>query len=115
VVRRSMSGVIAQPSWPVPATIQSAWAEVSEREVEFEILRHDKEALESDVTRCRFAEFFAHWATRTRLAVDMRDGFRHRVGRRRRTVPATNISARVATSDDSHPSSSTSSAEQADV
>src|ERR1700682_4573858 len=40
------------------ATIQSAWAEVSEREVEFEILRHDKEALEIDVTRCRFAEFF---------------------------------------------------------
>jgi hypothetical protein len=58
VVRRSTSGVIAQPSWPVPATIQSAWAEVSEREVEFEILRHDKEALEFDVTRCRFAEFF---------------------------------------------------------
>jgi hypothetical protein len=40
------------------ATIQSAWAEVSEREVEFEILRHDKEALEFDVTRCHFAEFF---------------------------------------------------------
>src|ERR1700682_1546255 len=40
------------------ATIQSAWAEVSEREVEFEILRHDKEGLEIDVTACRFAEFF---------------------------------------------------------
>src|SRR5580704_15434406 len=40
------------------ATIQSAWAEVSGSEVEFEILRHDKEVLEFDVTRCRFAEFF---------------------------------------------------------
>jgi predicted ArsR family transcriptional regulator len=40
------------------ATIQSAWSEVSGREVEVEILRHDKEALELDVTRCRFAEFF---------------------------------------------------------
>jgi hypothetical protein len=40
------------------ATVQSAWNEVSAREVEFEMLRHDKEALEIDVTRCRFAEFF---------------------------------------------------------
>jgi hypothetical protein len=40
------------------ATVQSAWNEVSAREVEFEMLRHDKEALEFDVTRCRFAEFF---------------------------------------------------------
>src|SRR6202165_2786513 len=40
------------------ATIQSVWGEVSGREVEIEILRHDEEALEIDVTRCRFAEFF---------------------------------------------------------
>jgi hypothetical protein len=40
------------------ATVQSAWNKVSEQEVEFEMLRHDKEALEIDVTRCRFAEFF---------------------------------------------------------
>jgi hypothetical protein len=40
------------------ATVQSAWNEISEREAEFEILRHDKEALDIDVTRCRFAEFF---------------------------------------------------------
>jgi len=40
------------------ATIQSVFGEVSGREAEFEILRHDKEALEIDVTRCRFAEFF---------------------------------------------------------
>jgi L-2-amino-thiazoline-4-carboxylic acid hydrolase len=39
------------------ATIQSVWSEVSGREVEVEIRRHDKEALEFDVTRC-FAEFF---------------------------------------------------------
>ena len=40
------------------ATIQSVWGEVSGREVEVEILRHDKEALDIDVTHCRFAEFF---------------------------------------------------------
>jgi hypothetical protein len=40
------------------ATIQSVWGEVSGKEVEVEILRHDKEALDIDVTRCRFAEFF---------------------------------------------------------
>jgi len=40
------------------ATIQSVWGEVSGREVEVEILRHDQQALDMDVTRCRFAEFF---------------------------------------------------------
>jgi hypothetical protein len=40
------------------ATIQSVFGEVSGKEVEFEILRQDKEALDLDVTRCRFAEFF---------------------------------------------------------
>jgi hypothetical protein len=40
------------------AAIQSVFGEVSGREVEVEILRHDNEALELDVTRCRFAEFF---------------------------------------------------------
>jgi L-2-amino-thiazoline-4-carboxylic acid hydrolase len=40
------------------AIVQSAWNEISAREVEFEILRHDNEALDIDVTRCRFAEFF---------------------------------------------------------
>jgi L-2-amino-thiazoline-4-carboxylic acid hydrolase len=40
------------------ATLQGAWGDVSARGVEFEILRHDEEALEIDVTRCRFAEFF---------------------------------------------------------
>src|ERR1700736_2999305 len=34
------------------ATMRSALNEVSEREVEFEIRRHDEEALEIDVTRC---------------------------------------------------------------
>ncbi len=40
------------------ATMQSALEEVSGKEVEFEMLRHNKEVLEFDVTRCRFAEFF---------------------------------------------------------
>jgi hypothetical protein len=40
------------------ATVQSALNEVSAREVQFEIRRHDKEALDIDVTSCRFAEFF---------------------------------------------------------
>jgi hypothetical protein len=40
------------------ATIQSVWGEVSGKEVELEIRRHDEVALEIDVTRCRFAEFF---------------------------------------------------------
>jgi predicted hydrocarbon binding protein len=40
------------------AAMQSVFGEVSGREVEVEILRHDKEAMDIDVTRCRFAEFF---------------------------------------------------------
>ena len=40
------------------ATVQSAWNDVTAKEVEFETLRHDSEALELDVTHCRFAEFF---------------------------------------------------------
>jgi len=40
------------------AAINSVFAEVSGREVEIEILRHDEEALDIDVTRCRFADFF---------------------------------------------------------
>jgi hypothetical protein len=40
------------------ATIQSAWADISLRDVTVEMHRHDKEALEFDITNCRFAEFF---------------------------------------------------------
>ena len=40
------------------AAIQSVFGEVSGREVDVAILRHDKDALDIDVTRCRFAEFF---------------------------------------------------------
>jgi len=40
------------------AKMQGALNDVSAREVEFEILRQDNEALDIDVTRCRFAEFF---------------------------------------------------------
>src|SRR4029450_10009314 len=40
------------------AAIQDVFGEVSGKEVAFEILRQDKEALDIDVTHCRFAEFF---------------------------------------------------------
>lgn len=40
------------------AAIQTPWAEVSGKEVDVTILRHDREALDMDVTGCRFAEFF---------------------------------------------------------
>jgi hypothetical protein len=40
------------------ATIQSVWGEVSGKEVDVEIRRQDKEALDMDVTHCRFADFF---------------------------------------------------------
>ena len=40
------------------AAMQSALTEITEREVTFEMIRHDKEAMEFDVTDCRFAEFF---------------------------------------------------------
>ena len=33
-------------------------AEMTEQDITFETRRHDKEAFEFDVTRCRFAEFF---------------------------------------------------------
>jgi hypothetical protein len=38
--------------------IQDVFGEVSGKQVEFAILRHDSEALDIDVTHCRFAEFF---------------------------------------------------------
>ncbi|UPJ48254.1 L-2-amino-thiazoline-4-carboxylic acid hydrolase [Bradyrhizobium sp. 200] len=40
------------------AAMQTALTEITEREVTVEMRRHDKEALEFDVTHCRFAEFF---------------------------------------------------------
>ncbi len=40
------------------ATMHTALGEITEREVSLDMLRHDKEALEFDVTSCRFAEFF---------------------------------------------------------
>jgi hypothetical protein len=40
------------------AAMQTALTEITEREVTAEMIRHDKEALEFDVTHCRFAEFF---------------------------------------------------------
>jgi L-2-amino-thiazoline-4-carboxylic acid hydrolase len=40
------------------ASMQSALTEITEREVTFEMIRHDEDALEFDVTHCRFADFF---------------------------------------------------------
>src|SRR6516225_8849596 len=40
------------------AAMHTAMAEITERDVIVETRRHDKEALEFDVTHCRFAEFF---------------------------------------------------------
>jgi predicted ArsR family transcriptional regulator len=40
------------------ATVQSAYNTVSSPGIAFEMLRHDKEAMDFDVTRCPFAEFF---------------------------------------------------------
>jgi len=40
------------------AAMHAALANVTEREVTVEMRRHDEEALEFDVTHCRFAEFF---------------------------------------------------------
>ena len=40
------------------ATLQAALTDATEREVTYETHRQDKEALEFDVTSCRFANFF---------------------------------------------------------
>jgi predicted ArsR family transcriptional regulator len=40
------------------AAMHTALADVTEREVTVEMRRHDEDALEFDVTECRFAEFF---------------------------------------------------------
>ena len=40
------------------AAMHQALAEVTEREVTFDMLRQDEEALEFNITSCRFAEFF---------------------------------------------------------
>jgi len=38
--------------------MQGAFNDVTEREITFDVLRKDEEALHIDVTSCRFAEFF---------------------------------------------------------
>ena len=40
------------------AAMHTAMAEITERDVTVDMRRHDKEALEFDITHCRFAEFF---------------------------------------------------------
>ena len=57
-------------------------AAATEQDVTVETRRHDKEALEFDVTHCRFAEFFR---ALTRRLADLRDRFRHRRGGQRRS------------------------------
>jgi predicted ArsR family transcriptional regulator len=51
------SGVDGSPrrKW---AAMHTAMAEITTQDVTVEMRRHDKEALEFDVTHCRFAEFF---------------------------------------------------------
>jgi hypothetical protein len=38
--------------------MHTALGEVTEREVKVDMIRHDKDALDFNVTSCRFAEFF---------------------------------------------------------
>jgi len=38
--------------------MHTAMAEITEHDVTVEMLHHDKEALEFDITHCQFAEFF---------------------------------------------------------
>ena len=40
------------------AAMHTAMAEITERDVSVEMRRHDEEALEFDITHCRYAEFF---------------------------------------------------------
>jgi predicted ArsR family transcriptional regulator len=40
------------------AAMHTAMAEITERDVTVEMRRHDKDALEFDITECRFADFF---------------------------------------------------------
>jgi predicted ArsR family transcriptional regulator len=40
------------------AAMHTAMADITEKDVTVEIRRHDKDALEFDITHCRFAEFF---------------------------------------------------------
>jgi hypothetical protein len=40
------------------AAMHTAFGDITEREVTVEMRRHDQEALEFDITSCRFAEFF---------------------------------------------------------
>jgi predicted ArsR family transcriptional regulator len=40
------------------AAMHTAMAEITEHDVTVEMRRHDEEALEFDITHCRFAEFF---------------------------------------------------------
>ena len=67
------------------AAMHTAMAEIIKHDVTVEMRRHDKEALECDITHCRFAEFFRARRARAWRAARMRSRLRHRrCGRRRR-------------------------------
>ena len=68
------------------ATMQTALTELTEREVTVEMHRHDKEALEFDVTHCRFAEFFRALGE-PELGALLVCRLRHRCGWRQRGQP----------------------------
>ena len=51
------NGIEGSP-WRKFAKMSTALAEVTEREVTFDMHRNDKEAQEFNITSCRFAEFF---------------------------------------------------------
>jgi L-2-amino-thiazoline-4-carboxylic acid hydrolase len=70
------------------AAMHTAMAEITEQNVSVEMLRHDKEALEFDITHCRFAEFFrALGEPELGRALNMRDRFRHCCAGERRSEP----------------------------
>jgi hypothetical protein len=67
------------------ATLQSVWDEVSGKDVEFEILRHDAGYRRDALPLRRIPPRAGR--TRTRRAANMRGGFRHRFGGRRQGQP----------------------------
>jgi len=67
------------------AIADGVMAEITEHDVTVEMRRHDKEALEFDITHCRFAEFFRALGEPELGALLVCEALRHRrCGRRRR-------------------------------
>jgi hypothetical protein len=57
--------------------MHTAMAENTEQDVTVQMHRQDKEALEFDVTQCRFAEFFGARRTRIGRTAGLRDRLRY--------------------------------------